>query len=86
MELTLRDLVWIVMLTGVGFLSIGVVLTRLWRKDEITGAMLFWAGSDAAAHPERYVKPQRVFLVRCMNGTGVGLFLIGVIVMVWATF
>jgi hypothetical protein len=70
----------------VGLLFLGAVMTRIWRKDELTGAMLFWAGSDSAAHPERYVKPQRVFLVRCMNATGVALFLVGIVLMVWATF
>jgi hypothetical protein len=84
MEFTLRDVVPIVMLTGVGFGLIGVVMTRIWRKDGVTGAMLFWAGSDAAAHPERYVKPQRVFVVQCVNLTGVGLFLVGVLIVVWA--
>jgi hypothetical protein len=41
MELSLRDVVLIVMLTGVGLMFIGVVMTRIWRKDEIRGAMLF---------------------------------------------
>jgi preprotein translocase subunit Sss1 len=85
MEFTLRDVVLIAMLTGVGFLLIGVVMTRIWRKDGVTGAMLFWAGSYAAAHPERYVKPQRVFVVKCVNVTGIGLFLVGVLIIVWAT-
>jgi hypothetical protein len=84
MEFTLRDVVLIVMLTGVGFMLIGVVMTRIWRKDGITGAMLFWAGSSAAAHPDRYVKPQRVFVVKCVNVTGVSLFLVGVLIVLWA--
>jgi hypothetical protein len=85
MEFALPDIVLIVMLTGIGLMFIGVVMTRIWRKDEITSERLFWAGSDSAAHPERYVKPERVFMVQCINLTAVGLFVAGVLVMVWVT-
>lgn len=85
MEFTLRDVVVIVMLTGIGLLFVGSLMTRIWRKDGVTGATIFWAGSYAAAHPERYVKPHRVFVVKCVNAAGAVLFLVGVLIIVWAT-
>jgi hypothetical protein len=43
---------------------------------------LLWAGSKAAAHPERYVKEERVATVRLINLAGVCLFLAGVLLLV----
>ena len=40
------------------------------------------AGSKLAAHPERYVRPGRVLLVRVLTHVGVGLVLAGVLIMV----
>jgi hypothetical protein len=56
-----------------------------WRKDGVSAGELWLAGSKAATHPERYVRPDRVRVVRVMNYLGVGLWLTGVVVMVAKT-
>jgi len=63
--------------TAVGVL--GVVGSAVWRRAEQTLGSLFWAGSGLAAHPERYVRADRVSVVRILNMTGVILWLIGVV-------
>lgn len=70
------------MLGGVVLGLIGVVVTGLSRRQGVTWSTLFWAGSTAAAHPERYVKPERVVTVRRINHLAVSLFLVGVLILV----
>jgi hypothetical protein len=56
-----------------------------WRKDGVSSEELWAAGSNAAAHPEKYFRPDRVPVVRTMSYLGVGLWLAGVVVMVVKT-
>ena len=58
--------------------------THVWRRPGLTNRNLFWAGSDLAAHPERYVRPDRVAIIRRLNFVGVCLFLSGVLILVGA--
>jgi hypothetical protein len=71
------NLVIALMLSGVTIAMAGMVAAVLWRNDGVTARDLVWAGSTAAAHPERYVRPERLTAVRRLNLTGVALFLIG---------
>lgn len=70
------------MLAGVTVAFCGAVAGTLWRREGVKIRALFWAGSSAAAHPERYVRPDRVRIVRALNLIGVSLFLSGVLVLV----
>jgi len=72
-------------LTGIGLALCAVVATHIWRRDGVTGGELFWAGSDLVAHPERYVRPDRVSMVRRLNLIGICLFLSGVFIVLGAT-
>lgn len=73
------------MLTGL-VLLLGCALASFgWRKDEVSAAELWLAGSKAAAHPEKYFRPDRVPVVRTMTYLGVGLWLAGVVVIVVKT-
>jgi hypothetical protein len=72
-----------ILLAGIAVGLLGVLATIAWRRPGQTIASLFWAGSTIAAHPERYVVPERVAAVRVVNMTGVVLWLVGVLVIVW---
>ena len=63
-----------------------VLASFSWRKAGVSAKDLRMAGSNAAAHPERYYRPDRVPLVRVVNYLAVGLFLVGVLIMVSGTF
>jgi hypothetical protein len=71
------------LLAGIAVVLLGVLATLAWRRPEQTIANLFWAGSNLAAHPERYVVPERVSVVRVVNMTGVVLWLVGVLMILW---
>jgi hypothetical protein len=71
------------LLAGVAVGVLGVLATIAWRRPEQTITNLFWAGSNIAAHPERYVVRERVSIIRAVNMTGVVLWLAGVLVIVW---
>lgn len=73
------------MLAGLVLVVCGAMASFSWRKDGVSAGELWLAGSRAAAHPERYVRPDRVPVVRVMNYLGVGLWLTGVVVMVAKT-
>jgi hypothetical protein len=79
-----RAIVLALLATGIALALSGTVASFVWRKADVTLGALFWAGSGAAAHPERYVRPDRVRVVRVLNLTGVGLFLMGVLFLVGA--
>ncbi len=81
----LGNLVLGLMLTGVVVLLCGALASFSWRKDDVSGGQLWMAGSRIAAHPERYVRPDRVLVVRVLNYAGIGLCLAGALVMVAAT-
>jgi hypothetical protein len=70
------------MLGGCVLLLVGAVVAAASRKTGISLSVVFWAGSDAAVHPERYVEAGRVTLVRWINALGVSLFLAGVLLLV----
>ena len=77
----------IVTLALTGF-TLGIcanVASLIWRREEVTSAALWWAGSDLAAHTERYVRPDRVAVVRALYLAGVGLILAAVVVLVALT-
>ena len=79
-----RAIVLALLATGIAFAFSGAVSAFVWRKADVTAGALFWAGSRAATHPERYVRPDKVRVVRVLNLTGVGLFLLGVLALVGA--
>jgi hypothetical protein len=79
-----RAIVLALLATGFALALFGTVSAFVWRKAGVTPGALFWAGSSAAAHPERYVRPDKVRVVRVLNLTGVGLFLMGVLVLIGA--
>jgi hypothetical protein len=79
-----RAIVLALFATGVVLVLSGTVSAFVWRKADVTLGALFWAGSGGAAHPERYVRPDKVRVVRVLNLTGVGLFLLGVLVLLGA--
>jgi hypothetical protein len=70
------------LMAGTALNICGAVATLIWRKEGVTVAALWLAGSTAAAHPERYVRPDRVRIVRVLNMTGVSLALVGVLALV----
>jgi len=72
-------------LTGFALCICAGVVSLIWRREEVTSAALWWAGSDLAAHPERYVRPDRVAVVRALCFAGVGLILAAVVVLVALT-
>jgi hypothetical protein len=67
---------------GVASLLIGTVTSALSRQDSVTLRRWFWAGSDVAAHPERYVRAERVGVVRALGLLGVVLALAGIAISV----
>jgi len=70
------------MLIG-SFVGLAGALTMvLWRLDGLSRADIMWAGSRAAAHPEQYVRSERVKTVRCLNLTAVSIFLVGALLAV----
>jgi hypothetical protein len=54
----------------------------VWRNAGVTLEALWLAGSSAAAHPDRYIRPDRVRAFRVLIIAGLGLFLAGVLVLV----
>ncbi|BDG04636.1 hypothetical protein [Anaeromyxobacter oryzae] len=81
----LKDLILGLMLTGLVVGLCGALASFSWRKDGVSSRELWLAGSKAAAYPERYVRPDRVLVVRVLNLVGVGLCLAGVLIMVAGT-
>ena len=80
-----RQVALTLLLSGVVILLAGLAATTAWRKPAISLKSLLWAGSKAAAHPERYVKEERTHVVRGLHALGVSLFLLGVLVLVGAS-
>jgi hypothetical protein len=68
--------------SGMFFLVLGAIGATFWRKKEVSLLKLFWAGSEAGAHPEKYVRQDRVKVVKVLNLAGAFLFMMGVLVMV----
>lgn len=68
--------------SGSVIVLIGGIAATCWRKKEVSRADLFWAGSEAGAHPEKYVRPDRVKVVKVLNLAGAFLFMMGVLFMV----
>ncbi len=67
------------LLAGATVGIVGNLMTWAWRRSGQTLASLFWAGSDLAARPERFVRTDRVVVVRITYYAGVLLFLLGVL-------
>ncbi len=51
----------------------------VWRRADVSYCALMWSGSQAAIHPERFIRPGRVGAVRMLSASGVTLFLLGVV-------
>ena len=66
---------------GIVLLICSTLATVVWRRADVTIGAILWAGSSAAAHPERYVQPAKVATVRAISMVGAGLFLAGVLVL-----
>jgi hypothetical protein len=68
-----------------GGLLIGItatVVSLAWLKPEISLKKWYWAGSDVAAHPERYFLPEGVTALRRLFLVSVCMFLGGVVALV----
>jgi hypothetical protein len=63
----------------VGFLLavVGSGVATAYRREDVPFSIVFWAGSDVVAHPERYVRPERLALVRGLSLVGLGLLAAG---------
>jgi hypothetical protein len=82
MPLPLRILMAISMGGGL-LLAIASTLGSLaWRQPKVSVKELFWAGSDLAAHPERYVLPKAVTPVRRLFLLSVCMWLSGIVALV----
>jgi hypothetical protein len=81
MSASSRVAVIVLMVGGVLMSIAGTCVATVARRPEITLRALFWAGSDAAAHPERYVKPELLGAVRAVSLLGVGLFATGALIL-----
>ena len=81
MSATSRITVLALMISGVLVMLVGVAVMILARRHDVGVRTLFWAGSNAAAHPERYVRPDFLSTIRVLNLLGVGLFATGAIIL-----
>ena len=68
--------------SGVALGVVSAVATFLWRRQGVTAGELFWAGSVAASHPERYVRSDRLTAIRVLNTAGAGFAALGVLIAV----
>ena len=75
----IKVLVIAMMLGGAIIAMVGALAAVLWRKNGLASKDLLWAGSAVAAHPERYVRPERIMTVRLVILAGLTLFLLGAI-------
>jgi len=81
MTITIQTAVIVLLVSGITISLCGSIATLFWRKREISKLDLFWAGSRAAAHPEDYVRAERVQPVKILHLIGVFLFLTGVLIL-----
>ena len=72
-----------VMLAGVLASVLGTCIAIWARRSEMTPGALFWAGSDVAAHPERYVKPGVLGTVRVVYLVAAALLVTGALTLVY---
>lgn len=80
----MRGLVLGLMLTGAALLLCSGLGSFAWRRDGVSAGELWMAGSKVAVCPERFIRQERVLVVRVLNYGGVGLWLAGVLTMVAA--
>lgn len=66
--------------SGVALALVGTLSSFVWRREGVTAGELFWAGSVAALHPGRYVRPDRLTAIRALNTAGGGLAALGVLI------
>ena len=81
----MKGIVLGLMLTGAAVLLCCGLAAFSWRRDGVSAAELWMAGSRGAADPERYIRPDRVLVVRVLNYIGAGLWLAGVLIVVAVT-
>jgi hypothetical protein len=67
---------------GLAVLLVALLLTTAWRLPDVTLRKLLWSGSDIGAHPEHYVLPQHLGVIRLLNLCGVILWTLGVLMIV----
>jgi hypothetical protein len=80
---------WLVLslfFAGVLISLVGTVAATLWRRADISIGALIWAGHNLAAYPERYVRPERVRVVRTIYIVGVLLSVMAVGLLLLAGF
>ena len=83
MGLTLTSVVITMMISGVTINLFGVMMAVFWRREGVSLKDLLLAGSQAAAHPDQYVKSEHVVAIRSILICGVGLFLTGTLLIVY---
>jgi len=71
--------------SGFALSVLGNLLAVAWRKEEIGVGALWQAGSEVAAHPERFVRADRARVVQLVYLVGVGLIMASVIILVVMT-
>lgn len=67
------------MISGAGIALLGTIASVVWRKIDLTIPEVFWAGSKIVAYPEKYVREDRVTIVKTVYLVGICLFLIGLL-------
>jgi hypothetical protein len=80
MNPALGDVVVALFGSGVALAVFSAGATFVWRRPGLTFGELFWAGSSAAAHPERYVRSDRLTAIRVLNIAGVSLIVASVLI------
>jgi hypothetical protein len=68
-----------------GGIIVGIAATVAslgWLKPEVSLKKWYWAGSDVAAHPERYFVPEGVTMLRRLFLVSVCMFLAGLVALV----
>lgn len=80
----MKELVLGLMVTGAGVLLCSGLGSFAWRRDGVSAGDLWMAGTKVAVCPERFIRQERVLVVRVLNYAGVGLWLAGVLTMVAA--
>jgi hypothetical protein len=65
---------------------IGTTLMLMSRKPGVSVADIYWKGSSVFRNLDKYIRPERVSIVRTLNVVGVLLFLVSVVGLLYANF
>lgn len=66
---------------GIALAALGALSQFVWRLPGVTVGTFMRAGSAAAVHPARYVRPDRLLAVRMVNMAAATCFLLGVLLL-----